>query len=155
MDTEVRKRIEAEVKRVGIHALVIASVSAALGVGIAVSPHLYVADQRGTLNPAETFGIIRQAARLGLDIAVIAAFLTVTFLRAVSLRRAAAWIAVGMLAGSIIGAVLTFSAEVGAWTTAYMIGGAVVGLVATSVRLWGAERASRGHPVRYGTLLVK
>jgi hypothetical protein len=155
MDTELKQRIKADLKRLATYALAIAALGGALGVAIAASPALYVADQRGELTGAVALGIFRQGARLALDIGTIAAFLTVTFLRSVSPFRAAGWIAVGMIAGSIAGAILTFSAEINAWTTAYMIGGAVIGLVAACVRLWGAERASRGHPVRYGTLLVK
>jgi hypothetical protein len=155
MDTELKRRIEAELKRVALHTLSIATLSGALGVVIAAAPSLYAADRRGELTGTVAVVLLKHAARLGLDIGVIAALHTVTFLRAVPTRRALAWIAAGMLGGSLIGALLTFSTEVNAWTTAYMIGGMTIGLVATCVRLWGAERASRGHPVRYGTLVAK
>jgi len=155
MNTEHAQRIKANLRHLAIYSLAIAALSGALGGAIAASPALYIADQEGTLTGAIVLGLFRHGARLSVDIGTIAAFLTVTFLRAVSPPRAAAWITCGMFAGSIAGAILTFSTEISAWTTAYMIGGAVVGLVATCVRLWGVERASRGHPVRYGTLIVK
>ena len=144
-----------ELKRVAILVLTLSILSGALGVVTTVGLRLFDAQGRGDLTLLSALVTLGQGWRLFLDIAAISAVLSLVFLRAVPLPRAALWIAAGMIAGSMVGAALSFSSEVRAWIVAYMLGGAVIGLVATSVRLWGAERASRGRPVRVGTLLAK
>jgi len=144
-----------ELKRIAIQVLVLAVLSGALGVVVTVGMRLFDAQGRGELTVGAALFTLAQGWRLFLDVAAISAALSVVFLRSVSLPRAAAWIAAGMMLGSAVGAALSFSSEIRAWVVAYMLGGAVIGLVASSVRLWGAERASRGLPVRVGTLLTK
>ena len=144
-----------ELKRVAILVLVLSTLSGVLGVLLTVGLRLFDAQGRGDLTISSALVTLAQGWRLFLDIAGISAVLSVVFLRSVPLPRAALCIAGGMITGSMVGAALSFSSEIRAWVVAYMLGGAVIGLVATSVRLWGAERASRGMPVRVGTLLAK
>ena len=142
-------------KRIAIHVLALAVLSGVLGVVLVEVPRFFEASERGTVAASSVLLAMAKGWRLGLDIGAIAAVLAAVFLRAVPLPRAAAWITAGMVLGSLTGGALSWSSEIRAWVVAYTIGGMTCGLVATSVRLWGAERASRGLPVRVGTLLAK
>jgi hypothetical protein len=144
-----------ELKRVALHVLTLALLSGVLGALLADAPRFLEADQRGELALRTALLMMAQGWRLSLDIAAIAAALALVFLRAVPLPRAAAWLTAGMTLGALTGVGLSWSSEVRAWVVAYTIGGMTCGLVATCVRLWGAERATRGFPVRVGTLLAK
>ena len=142
-------------KRIAIHVLALAVLSGVLGVVLVEVPRFFEASERGTVTASSVLLAMVKGWRLSLDIGAIAALMAAVFLRAVPLPRAAAWITAGMVLGSLTGAALSWSSEIRAWVVAYTIGGMTCGLVATSVRLWGAERAARGFPVRVGTLLAK
>jgi hypothetical protein len=146
--------MKSELRRIAIHVLALAVVSGMLGVLLAGAPRCVDAGERGELALWPALRTLAGGWRLGLDFAGIGALLALAFLRAVPLPRAAAWIAAGMTLGALVGAGLAWSSEIRAWVVAYTIGGMTCGLVATCVRLWGAERATRGMPVRFGTLLT-
>jgi len=144
-----------ELKRVAILVLTLAVLSGVLGVLLVVGPRLVESHGRGELTVSAALRTFAQGWRFSLDIAAIAAALAVVFLRGVPLSRSAVWIAAGMILGALVGAGLAYSSEIRAWVVAYTIGGMTSGLVAACVRLWGAERASRGLPVRIGSLLAR
>ena len=98
-------------KRIAIHVITIAALSGVIGVLLAEGPRLLEAGQRGALSPRTAMLVVSKGWKLSLDIAGIAALLSLVFLRAVPLSRAACGVVGGMIVGGLVGGGLAWPSE--------------------------------------------